>query len=171
MRQSGIRSGPRAENLSGFGTGATLSASPHRHAACARRRTFARRKPLGERQIRRGDGAAFLPDAKAKVELAPFGHQIRQTRLVGLVAALLAGAAGPCRDHLSHLAFHHNAKLVDRAGVARPAGAGVGDLAARQDAARNDGGAAAAARLASLWCDHRDGGGAHPVPHRGGDRA
>lgn len=66
------------------------------------------RKALGERRIRHGGGPTFLPDAKAKVELAPFGHKNREARVLGLVAALLAGAAGACRGHFSHVAFHHH---------------------------------------------------------------
>lgn len=125
---------------------------------------------LGERQIRQGDGTAFLPDAKAKVELAPFGHKNREARFLGLATALLAGAAGTCRDYLSHLALHHDRKLVDRARLSRPACTGVGNLAARQDVSRNPGSAATAPPVALLRRDCRDGRGAHPISHRGGDR-
>lgn len=91
-----------------------------------------------------------MPDATVKVELAPFGHKIRETHLLGLAAALLAGAAWTCSGHLSDLALHHNRKLVDRARIARPAGAGLGDMASGQDAARNRGSSKAAARMAGL---------------------
>lgn len=99
--------------LSGFGTNPKIANRPHRQAACARSRTFARRKCLGERQFHQGGGMAFMPVAKVKVELAPFGHTIRETRLLGLVTALLAGAAWACRSHLSDLALHYDRKLVD----------------------------------------------------------